>query len=348
MRYHSSFSTKASRFCALSMLFISFALLSSAIDCHAAEIIPFYTSNQSPIVQIFGLPSAENARLTPNGRLFAQLGVAVASNFAIDDSGAEKITLDGETYRTTLALRYGIGKRFEVGLDVPYVAESGGFLDGTVEGFHDTFGLGAGGRDMVPHDRLHFAYTGRDGVDRFNINHANGGFGDIRLSGAFQLNGGDPANASAVALRGSIKMPTGKSGELHGSGSADFAFWLTAARDFRFTSSHLTLYGALGGMALTTGDVLPDQQRNLVAFGTVGMGWSPYEWLGLKLQFDANTPFYENSSLQELSVCSIQTVWGFTFAFTRNTALDIALSEDYIVNTTSPDFGFSLNLRTLI
>ena len=330
-----------------SLLLICLALLFSALNSHAAEITPFYTSNQSPIVQIFGLQPADNARVVPGGHFSAQLGVGIATNFAIDDSGLEKIALDGETYRTNLALRYGIGKRFEVGLDIPFIAESGGFLDALVEGFHDTFGLGAGGRDKVPHNRLLFAYTGRDGVDRFNINHANGGFGDIRLSGAFQLFGGDPAKTSAVALRGSIKLPTGKSGELHGSGSADFSLWLTAARDFRFTSSHLTLYGALGGMGLTTGDVLPDQQRNLVAFGTVGMGWSPLEWLALKLQFDAHTPFYKNSSLHELSTSSFQTVWGFTFAFNKKTTLDISCSEDYIVNTTSPDFGTNLTLRTL-
>jgi hypothetical protein len=347
MRYHYSSPAKASRFRTGCLSFISLLLLTSTVNCRAAEIIPFYTSNQSPIVQIFGLPSAENARLTPKGRLSAQLGFTAASNFAIDGNGSERIALDGETYRTNLAFRYGVAKRFEVGLDVPYVVESGGFLDGFINGFHDAFGLGAGGRDQVPHNRLLFNYTGRDGVERFNVDHANGGFGDIRLSGAYQLYGGDPANVSAVALRGSIKLPTGKSGELHGSGSTDISVWVTADRDFRFTSSHLTLYGAVGGMGLTDGDILPDHQRNLVAFGTLGMGWSPYEWLALKLQFDANTPFYKNSSLTELSTCSVQTVWGFTFALTRKTALDVDFSEDYIVNTTSPDFGFNLNLRTL-
>ena len=67
----------------------------------------------------------------------------------------------------------------------------------------------------------------------------------------------------------------------------------------------------------------------------------------MKLQFDANTPFYKDSYLHELCVSSIQTVWGATFAFTKDTALDIAFFEDYIVNTTSPDFGFNLGLRTL-
>jgi hypothetical protein len=324
-----------------------FGLLVSASDIHAADITPFYTFNQSPLVQIFGLQPADNARVVPGGHISAQMGVAIASNFAVDDKGVENITLDGETYRTNLALRYGIGKGFEVGMDIPYVVESGGFLDSAVEGFHSAFGLGSGGRDQVPHNRLLFTSTGRNGVKRFNISHNNGGFGDIRLSGAYQLHGGEPASATSIALRAGIKLPTGDSDELHGSGSTDFSLWLTASHDFKFTSSHLTVYGALGGMGLTTGDILPDQQRNLVGFGTLGMGWSPYDWLGLKVQFDAHTPFYKNSSLTELSSCSIQTVWGFIIAFTRETSLDVAFSEDIIANTTSPDAGINLTLRTL-
>lgn len=347
MNYQTAPSSKAPYLWAISLLLICVSLHFSAYNCHATDITPFYTFNQSPIVQIFGLQPADNARIVPAGHFSTQLGIAIASDFAIDNKGTEKITLDGETYRTNLALRYGIGKRFEIGLDVPYVVESGGFLDGGVEGFHSAFGLGAGGRDQVPHNRLLFTYTGRNGVEQFHISHANGGFGDIRLSGAYQLYGGEPASSSPIALRASIKLPTGNSGELHGSGSTDFSLWLTAAHDFKFPSSHLTVYGSLGGMGLTTGDILPDQQRNLVGFGTLGMGWSPYDWLVLKAQLDAHTPFYKNSSLTELSVSSIQTIWGFTIAFTRKTLLDVAFAEDIIVNTTSPDAGINLSLRTL-
>ncbi len=322
-------SAKAPSFSPMILFAFIFGLLFSATDSRAAEITPFYTFNQSPIVQIFGLQPADNARVVAGGHLSTQLGTAIASNFAVDDKGAEKITLDGETYRTNLALRYGIGKGFEVGVDVPYVVESGGFLDGAVEGFHSAFGLGAGGRDQAPHNRLLFTYTGRDGVQRFNINHANGGFGDIRLSGAYQLHGGEPTSATSVALRTAIKLPTGDSGELHGSGSTDFSLWLTAAHDFKFPTSHLTVFGALGGMGLTDGDILPDQQRNLVGFGTLGLGWSPFDWFGIKAQFDAHTPFYKNSSLAELSVCSIQTVWGFTVAFTRQDLARCCLLRGY-------------------
>jgi len=347
MKYFKIPATKALRFALMFLFALVFGLIFSATYSQAAEITPFYTFNQSPIVQIFGLQPADNASVVPGGHLATQMGVAIASNFAVDNKGVEKITLDGETYRTNLALRYGIGKGFEVGVDVPYVVESGGFLDGATEGFHSAFGLGSGGRDQAPHDRLLFAYTGRNGVERFNITHANGGFGDIRLSGAYQLHGGEPTSATSVALRTAIKLPTGDSDELHGSGSADFSLWLTAAHDFKFPSSHLTVYGALGGMALTTGDILPDQQRNMVGFGTVGMGWSPFDRLGLKVQFDAHTPFYKNSSLTELSTCSVQTVWGFVIAFTRKTTLDVAFSEDIIVNTSSPDAGMNFTLRTL-
>ena len=173
-------------------------------------------------------------------------------------------------------------------------------MDDFVQGFHDAFGIPQNGRDEFD-NRLLYKYS-RDGDVELDISHANGGFGDIRLSGAFQLHGGDPANTSAVALHGSIKLPTGKSEEY--PRQRQHRFLPMAHRGPRFTI-HRQPPDALwrnGGMGLTTGDVLSDQQRNLAAFGTVGLGWSPYKSLGLKLQFDANTPFYKDSYLHELCV----------------------------------------------
>lgn len=328
----------------LTLLF-ALALLLVPAAGRALEITPFYTFNQSPFVQIFGLPAAESAHVMERGKLAGVLAVDVASNFANDVGSREEITLDGETYRTTLAMRYGARKGFEVGLDIPYVAESSGFMDGGIEGFHEFFDLDQAGRDEAPRNRLLFRYV-RDGVERFNIDHANGGIGDIRLSGAVQLFRDHDRPGRAAALRASLKLPTGNSSRLHGSGSTDFAVWLSAADDYRFSSGHCTVFGAAGGMVMTKGDVLREMQRNLAAFGTLGVGWSSWEWLALKAQFNANTPFYHDSALPELAVTSVQVVAGGTVAFSGKTSLDLSFTEDILVIATAPDFVFSVALRT--
>lgn len=327
------------------MLMFSLALLLVPTAGRALEITPFYTFNQSPLVQIFGLPAPENARIAARGKVEGLLAVDAASNFGVDTNSSEQITLDGETYRTTLVLRYGAAKGVEIGLDVPYVTESGGFLDSSLEAWHAFFNISPAGRDQVPHNRLVFRYE-RDGIERFDIEHANGGFGDLRLTSAVQLYQDAEKPGRGMALRASLKVPTGDSGRLHGSGSTDFALWLSAADDYRFSSSHCTIFGAAGGMAMTRGDVLREMQRNLAAFGTLGAGWSPWEWLALKAQLTANTPFYRNSSLHELGVVSMQVVYGGTVAFSPKTSLDIGFTEDILVIASSPDFVINLALRT--
>lgn len=315
------------------------------ISAYALEITPFYAFNQSPLVQIFGIPAAESALVLEKGRLSGLVAVDVVSNFAEDaDADREDIVLDGEIYRTTLALRYGVGKGVEVGLDVPYLAESGGFLDNAIEGWHDFFDIDQAGRDQVPHGRLLFRYV-RDGIEKFKVDHANGGFGDLRLTGAVQICRDESRPGRGMALRALLKVPTGNSTLLHGSGSTDLALWLSAADDHRFSGGRFTVFGAAGGMTMTKGDVLREIQRKLAAFATLGVGWSSWERLALKAQLNANTPFYRGSVLRELSVISVQVVAGGTVALSPKTSLDISFAEDLLVLTASPDIVFSLALR---
>lgn len=322
------------------------ALLLIPVKAHCVEITPFYTQDQSPVAQIFGLPAAGDAAVLPKGEFSALLAADVASNFAQDSTLRENILLDGENYRFTLALRYGITDRFEAGIDIPYVGQGGGFLDSFIIGWHRFFGLPQGGRTEAPHNRLLYTYS-KDGQNRLLINDSDFDIGDIRLYGGMQLYNDGGKNPRSVALRASIKVPTGDSRELHGSGSTDFSLWLTASDDYQLPAwlGHFTIFGAAGGMGMTNGDVLADQQRNVAAFGTFGFGWGPAQWIALKAQVSGHTPFYQ-SDLRELGKDSLQLIVGGTLAFSSQTSLDIGVSEDVIVRT-SPDVAFHLALKRL-
>lgn len=322
----------------------SAALLPRPAGC--VEITPFYTYNQSPLIQIHGLPAIDNAALVPVGRLGTLLSVDAANNFSVDSNANESVTLDGETYRFTLAARYGIAKGFEVGIDIPYVVHSGGFMDGFIQDYHHFFGFPNGGRESVPNDRLLYQYTSNynDGI---NLSDSTSGLGDIRLTGAMQLYRHDGETPRAVALRASLKLPTGNTNRLLGSGSTDFALWLDAGEDYKLPClGHLTGFGAIGGLVMSDGDVLERQQRTAAGFASLGIGWSPVDWFALKMQANAHTPIYQDSSLKEVNESSVQLVSGGTFAFTGNTSLDLGVSEDVVVET-SPDVVFTLTLRTL-
>lgn len=308
------------------------------------EIEPFQTRNQNPLIRIYGIPSIGSAAVLPTGKLEGTLQADLANNFAPAFGTTESVMLDGETYAFTLSARYGIARDLELGVEIPYLANNGGFMDGFIEGFHDFFGLPEGSRKSYPRNRLRYQYS-KNGVTKVLVDKDSSGIGDIRLTGAWQLYRGGAEGRRKAALHAAIKLPTGNSNRLYGSGSTDFSLWLTASDDFLLPLGHLTLYGAAGGMAMTDGDVLEDQQRNLAAFGSLGIGWSPLDWLAIKVQTDGHTSLYTGSNLEEVNSGSVQITAGGTIGFTTSTFLDIGVTEDLVVNT-SPDVVFHLALRS--
>ncbi len=306
-------------------------------------ITPFQTANRSPLVQIFGLPSAGSASILGKGGGEGWLSLEMASNDAKDSTSHESLLLDGEAYRLTIAGRYGIRERFEAGVELPLVGHGGGVFDGFIEGWHDFFGLPQGGRKEAPRNRLLYRYA-RDGRELLRVDDSSFGIGDLRLTAGYQLYKSDEPDRLALALRGSIKLPTGNSGSLHGSGSTDTALWLTTSKDFGLPNSHLTLFGAGGGIALSRGDVLPDQQRSVVGFGCLGGGWAPADWIAFIFELSSHTPFYKGSDLKELSSSSFLLHTGGTIRLPGSLILDIDVAEDIAVNT-APDVTFHLTLR---
>ncbi|KAB0667547.1 DUF3187 family protein [Oryzomonas japonica] len=328
------------------MLPLSLLLLLAMAGPAAAEdmeITPFRTVNQSPLVQIFGLPPQSEATVAPSGKTVVSLVQDVASDYTVSSTSREQIHLDGESYRWTLAARYGFGGRFDAGFEIPYVLYGGGFLDSFIVEWHKFFGLPQGGRDSAPKGRLHFSYT-KDGVQKLKMDHADSGLGDISLTGGMQLyEARDGESHDSLALRASLKLPSGDSNSLRGSGSTDATLALCGSMNNFTEWGALGVFGSLGGMAMSDGDVLRDQQQHLVGFGTVGLGWGPWSRVSFKFQLNAHTAFYRGSTLDELSKPSLMLVSGGAIKLPGDYRLDIGVSEDVAV-ATAPDVAFHLGV----
>ena len=326
------------------------ALLLVAVCCSVPpafaadmEITPFRTVNQGALVQIFGFPAESSATITPAGHTHVTLTQDMASSYVTAGSVRESLILDGESCRWTLAACYGIGERFEVGVSLLYILSGGGFLDSFINDWHTTFNLPQGGRDAAPSNRIRYGYR-KDGIQRLLMERAGSGMGDISLTGGMRLYDlRDETVHDSLALRASLKLPTGDSGSLRGSGSSDVTLSLCGGMNNFTEWGALGLFGSLGAMALTNGDLLPGQQNNLVGFGTVGLGWGPAEWISFKIQLNAHTPLYRDSSLHEISGSSLMLVSGGTLKLSGAYLLDIGISEDVAVGT-APDVAFHLGL----
>jgi hypothetical protein len=307
------------------------------------DITPFYTRNMSPIIQVYGLPAIGTAFVLPGGAVEGVVALDAASNFAHGQNNRERLLLDGETYRTTLAVRYGITDTIEAGLELPFTGQGGGIFDRFINGWHDFFGLPDNGRKDVHRNRLRYDYTWDDRT-LLAVDSSGFGLGDLTLSAGWQLYDSKGDAPTGVALRGGLKLPTGDSGRLHGSGSTDVYLQVSGSDDYRLPLGHATVFAGAGGLFMSAGDILRDQQRRLVGFGAVGGGWSPAEWVAFKVQCSAHTPFYNGSALRSLKGGTVQLLIGGTLAFSGQTSLDIGVSEDLTVET-SPDVALNLALR---
>ncbi|MRR16664.1 MAG: DUF3187 family protein [Deltaproteobacteria bacterium] len=312
-----------------------------AARAEAIDILPFQSQNQSPLIAVYGLPALGSAKVVPGSTGTLRLTLDQANNYINEINAAESLVLDGESTRLSFSGRYGIGRSLELGITIPFVVAGGGFLDNFIETYHATFGFPNGGRELAPRNRLLYRYQ-KNGVTLFNMESSGQGPGDVSVNAGWQIYQ-SAASGRNLTLRASLKLPTGDAGSLRGSGSTDLAAWMIGDWGRRFSLGQVTLFGAAGGMGMTKGRVLADQQRPLVGFGMLGFGFAPADWIYLKVQTNAHTAFYSDSDLKQINAASVQLTMGGALYFTPRTSLDIGVTEDLLVGT-SPDVVFHFSM----
>ena len=288
-----------SRNCTL-IIILSLFLLSSPALANDLVVSPLFTHNLSPIIQIFGLPPTEGGQITPSGRSKLRLVMDIANNFSSDSSSDETLLFDGETSRLTCSLRHGFGDQWETGLDVPIISHQGGMLDGLIENWHKSFGLPQGGRDDAPRNQLHYSYTETDEKEDIDFSNSGTGLGDTSIYLAYQLNQNPPSVRRYIALRGGIKLPTGNSDHLRGSGGTDLHIRLAGSDGETLKNYGITLFSSVGLLWLGQGEILSDKQHRTVGFGSLGLGWAPLNYVTFKIQIDGHSAFMLIANLNRL------------------------------------------------
>ncbi len=310
----------------------------------ALEITPFRTANRSPVVQLYGIPSITSSDLQPIGHWEFSLNQDVASNFSASSTTNETILLDGEQYRWALNGTYGLTDHLELGFEIPFEYQTGGgFLDGFIINWHNTFGLPQGGRNTYPKNRLNYRYT-KNGVNKLDVSKESGGIGDMSLLAGYRIYTlRSELDHDTLALRAQLKLPTGNSSELLGSGGTDLSLFITGSMNSKTEWGTVGIFASAGGMYGSDGDILKEQRRNLAGFGTVGIGLAPTNWIAFKVQCNFNTPLFKESSLRELGKNSAMLTTGGTLKFPGDYLLDIGVGEDIAV-ATAPDVTFNLGI----
>jgi len=306
----------------------------------AKPVVPFFSFNQSPVIQVHNLPAIGSAGILNEARARYRLVNDLISNYTRRNTANENLLFDGETNRSTFEYSRGTGEGWEWGVQIPYINHDGGSLDGFIEDWHSTFGLPKGGRNVAPRNQLRYFYQ-RNGVTQLLLDNATSGIGDVRLTAGWQWP--ETGKNTRLAIRSSLSLPTGDSGQLRGSGAMEAALWATADRTRPWFDYPGSVFAGGGLLFMGKGDVLADQQRRVAVFASVGAGAQVLPWMTLKLQADVNGPFYDDSDLRQINSTAVQLLMGGDIRLAKNVWLDVMVGEDLTVHA-SPDVVFHLSL----
>ncbi len=320
----------------LYLLILSFC---SLYGFSQTDVRPFASHNQSPLIHSFGLPNVEGGNIMPKNKLSISSVFNLSSNSTNAFSSNEIVYFDGEMARIDFQARYGIGSRFEMGLNIPIINHSKGFMDSSINGFHDFMGMSGGARASTPIGEILYAYE-QNGESLFNIDASAFGVGDISFELGYKI---VDSKTHAMALRAYLKMNNADKLKLLGSGTLDLSVQFSGQTKGVGPRPAYFFY-SLGYLRIGDGSLLESMQMNDVAFASIGLAVSVNKWLVPKMQVDYHSKFYKNSLTQELGDYGMQLLLGADFVLNKRMVLTAGFAEDIKINT-SPDFVLHMGLN---
>lgn len=325
-------------------LVIVVSVIFPTCDCYGSEDAQWFPlRNNNPFLQVYGLPSFQDGTLVADGETSYSASLDIANHADAGQAATESIIVDGESYFVTLSLRHGATGWLELGVDLPLVSHTDGIFDNAIESWHDIWGM-SNTKRSGPANQLRFFYDDLMGSG-YELVAPSSGVGDIQLTAAIPIKRSNAQGGSAIAIRSSLKIPTGDSTTLRGSGSFDFSLGVFATQFATFADRDLRLSGFVGALFPGDGTVLPVTQRSVVPFGGVGVIWRLTDAVSISAQTYAQGA-YLDSGLDEIGGSSVALAIGASYRIPRHRVeLSFALVEDVFSDATA-DVGLHFSLRS--
>jgi len=227
-------------------------------------------------------------------------------------------------WRTGVFLRYGIDKRSEVEVELPFLWTSSGFLDGPIEVWHALFGFTNGGREDRPSNDWDMRLES-NGVVAFEMDPDEFGVCDIPVLWTYRLYD-ETYELPALALRAGLELPVGSVNRGFGNGGLDASIGIVGQK----SRGDWTFLGGVDYVAVSTPS----------GFEDAGLE-SPdriQAWLSCELRHDERTswlvalrhapPATRDIELDEVERFNLDLDLGVAFDLTSDVRLMAGFSED--------------------
>ena len=326
---------------ALLALALPRAARAQAVDAGSRTIPargPLPTRNSETINSLFLLPvPTMGGGVLAKSRSRLDFDAATPNTFSIRPEAG--YSAHYEEQRLTLGYVRGLGNGQEVALRVPYIARDGGVISQLINDWHHFFHIYGTQRQFYPTHEVHF--TVRDAVSGktlIDTRAGASGLGDVTLEYRRAIAAGDPgfdkdgtpdARRATLSVRVLLKLPTGSTRDLFGSGAADIGVGVSGSlRPLRRIALHGNLSAVYDGKSRIDGLV----HRRSSVQSLLAIEWLLDGGTSFVVQSD-DSPAPHRTGALYVDRVRRQFTFGFWHQITRNESVYLAGGEN--------DFGFA-------
>lgn len=257
--------------------------------------------------------------LEPTGR--RKIGPAEVQ--AIEDLPGENYLLDIETALFDVTFHYKLGRDWTAYAIATAITYQGGFLDSSIEQFHDTFGFSSFGRPAVARDQATLVYDLKGTHVVLLEKPTDGGLTDPTIG--VRYTGFQPLQNWRVSVEAAAKIPVAGRRLLLSTGRADYGIQASVQRP----GNHHAIYIDLAAVYYAGASQPAPQDSQIIPTLVVGYEYKLTANTNLNLQGYVSKSVYshDQTDLDELTGTKYQYSLGlrhrrdnmiFTFGFTEN------------------------------
>jgi uncharacterized protein DUF3187 len=282
---------------------------------------------------------SDNVRSYLEARSGGRRPLDAADVAALENLGADAYYVDGEFGVLDLTFHYALSSRTSAYSTLPLYSFGGGFLDGTIEGFHGLIGNGTDGRDLVERNRFQAVMSLEELHAAFLEAPIDGGVGDpvlgLRHSWLF-------GPRWALVADGAVKLAVRGEQTLLSTGANDYGLQASLQGKFKrqgayFSAAFVRTDGRVLGVRLGSRTV-----PTLTAAWEVGLT----SHTSAIVQAYASQSALRDTTLDEIKTNKYEMSVGLR-SHRGHFVYGVAVIENIASFENTPDVGLSLTLAWL-
>lgn len=268
------------------------------------------------------------------GRGSGRRSLTSADVDAISALPGDAVFVDGELALLDLTFHVGLADGLSAYATFPTYTFQGGFLDASIESFHDRVGFDSAGRDLVDRNQFQVVYSveGETVVllgppDDFSL-------GDPVVGLRWSI--GERDNPWHLVLEAAAKLAWRNEQTIVSTGRTDYGLQATVQRRYAKTA----LYASTSLVWFGGAELIPGVEDELIPTVILGLERRLTQRTNVVLQGYASRSVVQNTTIDELTSTKYQLTLGLVSRRGRH-AWRCAVTENIVSFENTPDIGFS-------